>query len=269
MFTSKTRRGIFLLTTFFTTLFVPLQLRASEEINHFRKGLDWYRSRAEQAGDTTADPVPITRAIDHFQQALDGSASDTAPALYLLKSYFFKSTYVPMSSQRRRAHLVKGKKLGQRMTNKHPESASLKFWYAINLGRWAEEYGVLAAAREGIAGTMRELCKEVIRLDPQYEGGGGYWLLGRVHYKSPYIPLFLNWPSNERAIKNFEKALEIAPDEPLTHLYYAEVLLDEGRTKEGREHLGRILDLPTREAMKIEDRRTKHRARLLLNEHTS
>lgn len=269
MYEATKQRLRFLILLFCLPLLVPPRGYAAEAGNPLQKGVKWYQRRAEGGGDTTADPEPINHAIAHFQRAMEGSNADTAPALYLLKSYFFKGTYVPMPSRRRRTILSRGKKLGQRMVERHPESAPLKFWYAVNLGRWSEEYGIVAAAREGIAGTMRQLCKDVIRLDPRYEGGGGYWLLGRVHYKTPYIPLFLTWPSNQDAIGLFERALEIAPDEPLTHLYYAEVLHAEGRTEEGLDHLNRILEGPVRDEMRVEDRRTKQRARVLIEQYTS
>lgn len=268
MYFVKGHPGWLLLTVVCLSTVASLNGHSAETTDHFQQGLDWYQKRARDAGDTTAAAGPITKAIDHLEVAVEAPGSDTAPAVYLLKSYFFKSTYVPMPSKRRREILSRGKKLGQRVVDRHPESAPLKFWYAVNLGRWAEEYGVLSAAREGIAGTMRRLCLDVIRLNPDYEGAGGYWLLGRVHYKTPYIPLFLTWPSNQTAIKNFRKALAIAPDEPLTHLYYAEVLHAEGRTEDSLDHLSRVLELPTRENLKIEDRRTKRRARALIEEYT-
>ena len=43
--------------------------------------------------------------------------------------------------------------------------------------------------------------EKIIEIDHKYENGGGYFMLGAVHYKSPYIPWLLSWPDNNEAIK--------------------------------------------------------------------
>ena len=48
---------------------------------------------------------------------------------------------------------------------------------------------------------MRYHSKKIIEIDPYYENGAGYFLLGAVHYKAPYIPFILSWPNNNDALK--------------------------------------------------------------------
>ena len=92
------------------------------------------------------------------------------------------------------------------MVEKFPNSVEYRYWYLVNLGSWAEEYGVFAAAREGVADQMRYHSKKIIEIDPYYENGAGYFLLGAVHYKAPYIPFILSWPNNNDALKYLELA---------------------------------------------------------------
>ena len=75
----------------------------------------------------------------------------------------------------------KGKVLGEKLINLYPESASAHYWYLVNLGSWAEIYGTMSAAREGVAGIMRNVSKKIIKMDPNYSDGGGYFMLGAVH----------------------------------------------------------------------------------------
>ena len=94
----------------------------------------------------------------------------------------------------------KGKALGEKYIQKYPNSVQFRYWYLVNLGSWAQVYGILTAAREGVADQMKTHSEKIIALDPNYQDGGGYFMLGAVHYKSPYIPFLLSWPDNDDAI---------------------------------------------------------------------
>lgn len=97
-----------------------------------------------------------------------------------------------MPSKKRREVLTQGKRLGQRMVEEHSRSVPLLFWYAVNLGRWAEEYGLLAAAGEGVPGRMRKLCEEIIRLEPRYREGGRVWTARTGLFQNALHSIFLN-----------------------------------------------------------------------------
>ena len=107
---------------------------------------------------------------------------------------------------------------------KRQESVEYRYWYLVNLGSWAEEYGILAAAREGVADQMRFHSKKIIELDPNYENGAGYFLLGAVHYKSPYVPFILSWPSNKDAIMWLQRAYDTGEAEIAQVVYLAQAL---------------------------------------------
>ena len=102
----------------------------------------------------------------------------------------------------------------------------------MNLGSWAEVYGIIAAAKEGVADLMREHSEKIIALDSQYADGGGYFMLGVVHLKSPYIPFILSWPSNDKAGEFLTKAFEIGNQTPSQTVYLARALhKDEQKNK--------------------------------------
>ena len=76
---------------------------------------------------------------------------------------------------------------------------------------------------------MREHSGVIISLDPEYENGGGYFMLGAVHFKSPYIPFFLSWPDNDDAIKYLTKAFNIGEATPNQKVYLAQALYKDGQ----------------------------------------
>ena len=150
-------------------------------------------------------------------------------SLYLLKSYYFKAKFAENNKQKKKDLLKKGKELGQELVDRYPESAEYRYWYLVNLGSWAEVYGILAAAREGVADQMRSHSKKIIELDPGYEDGAGYFMLGAVHFKSPYIPFLLSWPSNEKALEYLGKAYNTGQKRPSQAVYFARALYKDGK----------------------------------------
>ena len=199
--------------------------------NELEKGIALYNQRLEGSVKSSARPEPITNAIIHFQYALKNAATETDAALYLLKSYYFRGKYVHKDKEKQKLDFSKGKELGEEYIKKYPDSAPFQFWYLVNLGSWSEVYGIITAAREGVADLMKKHSKIIISLDPEYENGGGYFMLGAVHFKSPYIPFFLSWPDNNDAIKYLTKALNIGEAIPNQKVYLAQALYKDGQKK--------------------------------------
>ena len=113
----------------------------------------------------------------------------------------------------------------------------------MNLGSWAEEYGVISAAREGVADLMRKHSKKIISLDPEFENGGGYFMLGVVHYKSPYIPFILSWPDNDKAISYLSKSINIGKAIPNQKVYFAQALYKDGKKNEAIKLLEEVANM--------------------------
>ena len=49
------------------------------------------------------------------------------------------------------------------MIESYPESAPARYWYLVNLGSWAEVYGIFSAAKEGVADLMRGHSNKIIQ----------------------------------------------------------------------------------------------------------
>ena len=206
---------------FFSLFFLSSFILSQSELE---KGITQYNLRHSGCVENKAKSEPITKAISYFENALDDDKDKDEASLYLLKSYYFKSKFVLEDKKLKKEFLKKGKNLGQEYVEKFPESVEYRYWYLVNLGSWAEEYGILAAAREGVADQMRFHSKKIIELDPNYENGAGYFLLGAVHYKSPYVPFILSWPSNKDAIMWLQSAYDTGEAEIAQVVYLAQAL---------------------------------------------
>ena len=211
--------------------------------NELEKGIALYDQRLEGSVKSSARPEPITNAISHFQYALKNTATETDAALYLLKSYYFRGKYVHKDKEKQKLDFSKGKELGEKYIKKYPDSAPFQFWYLVNLGSWSEVYGIITAAREGVADLMKEHSEIIISLDPEYENGGGYFMLGAVHFKSPYIPFFLSLPDNNKAITYLTKALTIGDAVPNQKVYLAQALYKDGQKNRAIDMLKEVANM--------------------------
>ena len=235
--------------------------------NELEKGIALFNQRLEGSVKSSAKPEPITNAISHFQYALKNSATETDAELYLLKSYYFRGKYVHKNKEKQKADFSEGKNLGERYIKKYPDSAPFRYWYLVNLGSWSEVYGIITAARKGVADLMKEHSEIIISLDPEYENGGGYFMLGAVHFKSPYIPFFLSWPDNSDAIKYLTKALNIGEATPNQKVYLAQALYKDGQKNRAIDMLKEVANMQPSTEETVRDWEQIELAEQLLSEY--
>lgn len=243
---------------------IPFALQAQN--SHFQQGMKWYEQRAAEADSFRAEPEYINNAIDAFEKAYAADDNPRQSGLFLLKSYYFKGMFLGLDEGSQKDVYDKGRDLGKKLEERFPKTVEIKFWYSANLGRWAKVHGFMAAATSGVAKKVRRLGEEIIELDKQYQGGGGYRILAQAHFHSPKIPLLMGWPSDEKALELVENAMKTAPGHPTNRLLYSEILMSFDRKQEARKHLEHIMQMEPRPDYLIPDRYVKYRAEQLLQE---
>ena len=207
------------------------------------EGIIYYEDRQEGAKGTLASTENIDKAIEQFSAALLSPNSEKNAALYLLKSYYYKAEFAIQDKDEKKKIFNEGKALGEKYIEKFPNSVEFRYWYLVNLGSWAQVYGILTAAREGVSDLMRTHSEKIIELDPEYQNGGGYFMLGAVHFKSPYIPFLLSWPDNDDAIKYLQLSVNTGNAEMNQKNFLAQALSKDGQDKKARALLEEVLNL--------------------------
>ena len=230
-------------------------------------GIAAYQKRAEGSSGTTAQSDPIGTAIAHFEQAVKSPDSELNAGVHLPKSYYYKGKYVLKDENSQKETYNKGKALAEKLINKYPNSGALRYWYLVNLGSWAEVYGILTAAKEGVADQMKDHALTIIELNPNYEDGGGYFMLGAVHYKSPYIPFFLSWPDNDEAIKWLKKANETGEAKPVQKVYLAQAIFKNKEKSSAISLLESVTNMTPTKVEPLDDWEQIKKARILLKEY--
>ena len=230
------------------------------------EGADFYSKRQDGSKGTLASTENIDKAIKQFSSALLSPESEKDAALYLLKSYYYKAEFAVQDKDEKKKIFNEGKALGEKYIEKYPNSAEFRYWYLVNLGSWAQVYGILTAAREGVSDLMKTHSEKIIELDPEYQNGGGYFMLGAVHFKSPYIPFLLSWPDNDDAIKYLQLSVDTGNAEMNQKNYLARALSKDGQDKKARALLEEVLKTKPSTATLVEDLDDIKEARQLLED---
>ena len=231
----------------------------------FEQGIVEYNNRSMDSKGLLASTVYIDKAINLFQKDLDNKNTDNEQSvIYLLKSYYYKGEYAVEDVKLKKEIFDMGKELAEKYIPVYPNSAAIRYWYLVNLGSWAEAYGTLKAAREGVADIMKEQSETIINLDPEYKNGGGYFMLGAVHLKSPYIPFLLSWPSKKEAVKYLQLAVDTKETSLVQKTYLSHALYKTGSEERAIELLNEVINSIPSIDDKIEDLNDINKAKELL-----
>jgi len=210
----------------------------------------WERRGEGHVGGRAA-AGPIGEAVAAYDEAAQSDPQSLEARWKLMRALYFQGEYVAASDDEKKAVFGRGREVGEAALDllaqplggrakldrmkppeiatalaQRPEALPIYFWSAVNWGLWGEAFGKFAAARQGVAGKIRDDCAVVLRLDERYERAGGHRVLGRLHARAPSIPFFTGWIDRDTAIAELRKARELAPEEPLNTLYLAEALLE-------------------------------------------
>jgi hypothetical protein len=143
------------------------------------------------------------------------------------------------------------------------DAARLYFWSAINWAAWSRDAGLLSAVRRGVANRLHRYVLVTIALEPDYEDGGAFRLLGRLHAELPRVPFISSWVDRDQSVPLVERAYAIAPSNPGNRLLLALTLLDLAPERRGEalDLLRQVEGLAPRPSMRIEDLAMRREAR--------
>lgn len=234
---------------------------------HVREAFRYFDLRAENAKECQALPTNIDKSISYFEKALSLSpTADPNVVTGLLKAYEFKGARTAASRDAKIKVFEKGMALGKDMMSRYPDHSGIKYWYMANLGRWAQEVGVMKAARAHVASEIKEIAEWIMAHDPNYDEAGAYRILGTMNIELPRIPFLLSWPSDDDGLKLLAEAYRLSPSHYGNCLRYARALRKEGQDDKALTILLAIKDGQPREKTYIEDLQNLQEAKKLLAE---
>jgi tetratricopeptide (TPR) repeat protein len=213
----------------------------------------WSRRDVGRAG-ARASSKRINEAIAGYEKAAE-SPSNVEARWKLARALFFRAKYTGLGPKfelaafleargageeaialLRRAAGARGAALSadaspQRVAealSREPNAAPTYFWTAVAWGEWGLLASRYQATKAGAALNVRDYSATVIALDPAFEEGGGYRLLGRLHHRAPRVPYVTGWVSRAEGIRNLRLAVKTAPRNFVNRHFLAEALADRG-----------------------------------------
>jgi tetratricopeptide (TPR) repeat protein len=229
-----------------------------------------YANRASGRSGIVADPRKILAAISSYDQA--AKAPDQVEARWkLARALYYRGAYTglepanktPVFDRARtysdQAVRILEERIRRRGVDperastaqlaeayaREPDAKAVFFWSAVSWGEWAMAVGKLIAAQRGAADRIRRDTELVIALDPEFEEGGGYRILGRLHAEAPRLPILTPWISRETGLEQLRKAMTISPDNFVNRLFLAEALYEHGGPGERQEAISLLEALAT------------------------
>jgi tetratricopeptide (TPR) repeat protein len=187
----------------------------------------------------------------------DECANDYEVAWRLGRALFFLGQESE-SEVEARAHHLHGATACERAVELKPSRVEGYFWLGVNLALLARLENSFKALRQAL--RARRFLQRAVRLDPGYHAAGPLRVLARLQHK---LPLLLGG-GTKRARTNFERAINLAPANTVTRLYFAEMLMEIGDTTRAREELESLLNAPPDPAWAFESARDRRTAQQML-----
>lgn len=242
-------RRIFLLVTLFL-LFLPFWVSAQGTQPEMSKADALWAQRGE-----------LSKAKEALQTYADIMIKD--PTSYEAAWKYARTAYwvgINSPEDERKAIFEKGVEAAKQAIALKDDDPAGHYWLGVSYGKYGEAKGIFKSL--SLVGPTKEEMNRVIQLDPNYEGGGAYRVLGRVYSK---LPSFFGG-DEKKAVENLLKAIEIQPDRLTNHVFLAETYLKMDEKDKAKEELTFVLEAPLTEELKPESQFEKARAKELLND---
>jgi hypothetical protein len=219
-----------------------------------------YLRRQEGRVGPKASAGPINQAIAGYDKAT-ADPNFVEARWKLMRALYFKGCYTGLDDDSKKAVFEKAKRvgdeaiaiLGKSLEEKgirgyiefgpdalagnlkdRSDAAPTYYWAAACWGQWALASGKLEAARKGAADKIRDYGLTVAGIDPEFEEGGGYRIVGRLNDQAPWIPFITGWVSRDEALKYLRLANQINAHNFANRHFLAETL-HKGDAKEQAE----------------------------------
>lgn len=256
-------------------------MRAADEI---------WAGRAEGSRDGRAAGSAVLGAISAYATLVELDSRNIEARWKLLRAEHFYGDYVLTGDAERLTHFERTRAMadesremllrsaGLDPEERKPETiaaalegtsdeAAVFIYSAIHWGRWGELTGKMKAARQGVAGRLRDYAETSVLLNETFDEAGGRRFLGRLHTEAPKIPLVTGWVDREQAIEQLDRACVLAPENRFNQLFLADALrrFRKDRRDEALDRLESLVGLELRETYYLEDIDVSARARAILS----
>lgn len=213
--------------------------------------------RADALYETRGQPGNVRASVELLQET--EYANSYEAAWRLGRALFFLGQEAQTKKETRDCH-ARGASFSKRAARLQARRVEGHFWLGVNLALLAQNENPLNALHHAL--SARRSLTRAVQLDPSYHAAGPLRVLARLQHKLPR----LFGGGTSRACANFERAINVAPTNTVTRLYFAEMLFETGDKDGARTQLEILLNTPPDPRWTFEFERDRKTARKLLNE---
>ena len=209
--------------------------------------------------DGREDLTKVQQIVANCERLMAGSPGDYELLWRCSRAYFHLGREA--SSEEKKLELYnKAVEIGKKAVEADNHRPEGHFWLGISIAAVGETSGILKSL--GSVKDVKEEMGRVIAINDTYEEGGAYRIMGRIDHKVPW----LFGGRKSRGHDYYQKALAIAPSNTYTHLFLAELLLDEDKTEDAHKELMLIMGVSNNPKWAYDIKVNQAEARKLLEE---
>jgi len=181
-------------------------------------------------------------AYEYYKKLYEQNPNSYEAAWKFARAVHFYTNEFVTDSKTKKENFTAGKDAAQKATKLDPNGVEGYYYFAVCLGSWGEENGILASL--SAVGPMEKAANKAAEIDPKFSKGGPYMLLGRLYQKVP-------GKSKTKCKEYYELSLKYGPDGRVNYRFYAEFLIEQKEYAKAREIIQKGLAIPIDEEDKL------------------
>lgn len=199
---------------------------------------DWVQQTLDQAPDAApesfaGDTATLAATIQDawrcfhsgdFQQAteLAGRCGHLAHAV-ANKATGIYASYLEPDEAKKQALFLSAIERAEAAIEVLPDDPNSHYFHAFNLGRYSQSISIVKALSQGIGGKIQTSLQNTLELEPDHAEANtamGMYHAEIINKVGKMLGKMTYGASADKAIKNFDRALELTPGSPIAHIEY-------------------------------------------------
>ncbi len=220
--------------------------------------MDSLKERSETLASNSLDVEMVRQSADLCEQIL-AQKEDDFDTLVLYSRVCWSLGHLVTNKREQKRWFEKGRDAGGRLKELYSHKADGFYWHGVNFGEWVDRASIFA--KIGAKKVILDDMNKVLEINPKYDGGGAYIIIGRINYIAP-------GGSYSKAIDCYEKAIALNPKRTTAYLYLGELDLHEHIFDKAEQNLKKVLAMEVDHRYGIEAKEDKANAIKLLRKVT-
>lgn len=213
-----------------------VKVRGDRCVSVTSKTLQQLCERADRLYAAREKVQNVSKSLE-LLQAAPGAGEAFGITWRSARALFFLGQQRPDARSARADH-TRGAEQARRAVHLCPERVEGYFWLGVNLSLLASRQRLPNALIRAL--QARHALRSAITIDPTYHAAGSLRVLGRLQTRLPR----LLGGGRARAQNSYEAAIALAPDNTVTRIYFAALLVERHECDQARRQLETILTVP-------------------------